>query len=164
MKAADTETWPEPGTIDEARRIVGSDWVEAVLLGADGVIALARLAIAENERAETLARRVAELEQWQADTTFAVEAMTGRKVEHFSACDWCGACSPEEADGRCEPREDETGERSCPGIEGPVAEIWDDGANAVALMLREEMQHAAIVTEQLEAVVANHLERLQNNC
>lgn len=58
----DTDTMPEPGTIEDARRIVGSHWVEAVLLGADGVVALARLALAEHERAEALARRVAELE------------------------------------------------------------------------------------------------------
>lgn len=63
----DTDTMPEPGTIAEARRIVGSHWAEAVLLGAEEVIAMARLALAEHERAEALARRVADLEAELSD-------------------------------------------------------------------------------------------------
>lgn len=132
---------------------------------------LARLAIRKHERAERLERngearerlltrrtdalraaerRVAELEQWRADVTHAVEKLTERKVERFASCDWCGACSPEEAEGKCQPWEDQTGERSCPGIDGPVAEVWDDGANPVVLMLREELSEAALVSDELK--------------
>lgn len=156
-------------TIDDARHAMGLSAPDEELYQA------AELAVLEHERAERLERngqarerlltrrtdalraaerRVAELEQWRADVTHAVEALTERKVEHFSSCDWCGACSPEEAEGRCEPREDQTGERSCPAIDGPVAEVWDDGANPVVLLLREELQHAALVSDELKRLAA----------
>lgn len=61
-----TDTMPEPGTIEEARFLAHLDLVECMLSGS-GLKALARLALAEHERAEALARRVAELEAELSD-------------------------------------------------------------------------------------------------
>lgn len=71
-------------------------------------------------------------------------------------CSRCGACSEEEAETRCRPMQDSTGEYGCPGTEWPLADVWA-GTLTVAEAEEKVAAEDAYWAEEAERLRASDL-------
>jgi len=66
-------------------------------------------------------------------------------LSHLSRCHVCRASCPKEAETRCSPREDQTGERWCPSTEWPLADLWEGTTTPEDVHARQEAEAQALI-------------------
>ena len=72
----------------------------------------------------------------------------------LTTCRRCKARSAEEAETKCRPQEDESGERWCPGTEWPLEQLW---AGEIT-----EAEAAKMIEAEDAALIAHHARECDN--